>query len=39
MIVMQQTETESPSRVQDLETALRKQGFRPGFPPHIAPMA
>jgi hypothetical protein len=38
MIVMQQT-TGSPPRVQDLEAALREQGFRPGFPPHITPMA
>jgi hypothetical protein len=36
---MRTTETESPPRVQDREAALRKQGFRPGFPPHIAPMA
>jgi hypothetical protein len=34
----QQTE-ECPPRVQDLEAALRRQGFLPGYPPHIAPMA
>jgi hypothetical protein len=31
--------TESTTRVADLEAALRKQGFRPGYPPHVAPMA
>ena len=37
--MMQTVETESPPRAADLEAVLRKQGFKPGFPPHIAPMA
>ncbi len=36
---MQTVETESPPRADELEAALRKQGFRPGFPPRISPMA
>jgi len=38
-VAMLQIEVESPLRAAELEAALRRQGFRPGFPPHVAPMA
>jgi hypothetical protein len=37
--MLQTTETESAPQAKDLEAALRKQGYRPGFPPRITPMA
>ncbi len=33
-----QTQTEILPRAVDLEAAFRRQGFQPGYPPHIAPM-
>jgi len=34
--MMQTTETESSPRAADLETSLRRQGYRPGFPATIS---